>query len=119
LREQIAKLSAELALVDTELTELAITRATLARLIGVAEATAPVDAPVDATVASAPYQKILTVFTTATGGMRAKDICQALDLDITARHTEGVRAKLKRLVARNILVETEPGLFTLAPPSSA
>lgn len=122
LREQIAKLSAELALVDTELAELAITRATLTKLIGVAEATIPIDTAADATVASAPYQQILTVFTTATtttGGMRAKDICQALDLDITARHTEGIRAKLKRLVARNVLVEPEPGLFTLAPASSA
>jgi hypothetical protein len=122
LREQIDKLSAELALVDTELTELAITRATLTKLIGVADAAAPVDAAVDATVASAPYQQILTVFTIASntaGGLRAKDICQALDLDITARHTEGIRAKLKRLVARNILIETEPGLFTLAPTSPA
>jgi len=122
LREQIDKLSAELALVDTELTELAITRATLIKLIGVADAAAPVDAAVDATVASAPYQQILTVFTTASntaGGLRAKDICQALDLDITARHTEGIRAKLKRLVARHILIETEPGLFTLAPTSPA
>ena len=127
LREQIDKLSAELALVDTELTELAITRATLTKLVGVADAAAPVDAAVDATVASAPYQQILTVFTTASksvggdsvGGLRAKDICQALDLDITARHTEGIRAKLKRLVARNVLIETEPGLFTLAPTSPA
>jgi hypothetical protein len=115
LREQIATLSAELALIDTELVELAITRTTLTRLIGVAEAAVPVDA----TIASAAYQQILAVFATTDGGMRAKDVCQALGLGITAKDTEGIRAKLKRLVARHILVEAEPGLFTLAPATSA
>src|SRR3954454_6529642 len=115
LREQIAKLSAELALIDTELVELAITRATLTKLVGVAEATAPVDP----TLARTAYQKILVVFATAAGGLRAKDVCQALGLGVTARDTEGVRAKLKRLVARQILVEAEPGLFMLAPATSA
>jgi hypothetical protein len=36
---------------------------------------------------------------------------------VTAKDTEGVGAKLKRLAARQILAETEPGLFTLAPPT--
>ncbi|MBG6136201.1 hypothetical protein IW245_002395 [Longispora fulva] len=30
-----------------------------------------------------------------------------------------MRAKLKRLVARQILVETEPGLFTITATTSA
>jgi hypothetical protein len=111
LREQIAKLADELAVAEAELADLAITRTTLTRLIGQAEATTPSDA----TVASAAYQKILAVFGTATGGMRAKDVCLALGLGITAKDTEGLRAKLKRLVARQILIETEPGLFALAP----
>ena len=115
LREQIGKLSAELALAEAELADLAVTRATLTRLTSTAEATAPADA----TVASAAYQQILTVFATAAGGMRAKDVCQALGLGSTAKDTEGMRAKLKRLVARHILLETEPGLFTLAPATSA
>jgi hypothetical protein len=76
-------------------------------------------APVDPTVASSAYQKILAVFAASTGGLRAKDVCQALGLGITAKDTEGIRAKLKRLVARQILVETEPGLFTLVPATSA
>jgi hypothetical protein len=41
------------------------------------------------------------------------------DLDVTAKDTEGVRAKLKRLVARRDLIEAEPSLFTLAPATSA
>jgi hypothetical protein len=39
---------------------------------------------------------------------------QPLGLGVTAKDTESLRAKLKRLVARQVLAETEPGLFTLA-----
>ena len=112
LRAQIATLTDELARADTELAELAITRRTMISLTG-----EPDVAPVDATVASAPYQQILAAFGTATSGMRAKDVCRALGTSVTAKDTEGMRAKLKRLVARHILAETEPGLFTLAPPT--
>ncbi|MFF3867164.1 hypothetical protein [Micromonospora sp. NPDC001898] len=48
--------------------------------------------------------------------MRAMDICHALGTGVTAKDTEGLRAKLKRLVARHILTEPEAGLFTLASP---
>lgn len=110
LREQIASLSAELALAETELAELAITRKTLTQLTGQTDT-----APADATIASAPYQQILALFATATNPMRAKDVCLALGLGVTPKDTEGIRAKLKRLAARQILVEAEPGLFALAP----
>lgn len=115
LRDQIAKLSTELALVETELAELAITRRTFTRLTGQDEAAAVADA----TIASPAYQQILAVFATATDAMRAKDLCLALGLGVTARDTEGMRAKLKRLVSRQILTEAEPGLFTLAPTPAA
>ncbi|MFD9499886.1 hypothetical protein [Streptomyces sp. NPDC060035] len=46
--------------------------------------------------------------------MRARDLCQALDLDIIPKNIEGTRHKLKRLVDRGILSEAEPGLFS--PP---
>jgi hypothetical protein len=115
LRDQIAKLSTELALAETELTELAITRRTLQRLTSQTEATASIDA----TIASTAYQQILAVFATAPSGMRAKDVCLALGLGLTAKDTEGIRAKLKRLVSRQILVEAEPGLFTLVPTPPA
>lgn len=111
LREQIATLSGELALAEQELTELAITRRTLTKLTGQAETAEPADA----TVGSTAYQQILAVFGTADGPMRAKDVCLALGLGVAAKDTEGLRAKLKRLVARHILIEAEPGLFALAP----
>ncbi|RKR88336.1 hypothetical protein BDK92_2649 [Micromonospora pisi] len=112
LREQIASLSDQLTTAETELAELAITRKTLLSLTGHTDTTAPADA----TVASPAYQQILAVFHTATSPMRAKDICHALGTGVTAKDTEGLRAKLKRLVARQILTEPEAGLFTLAPP---
>lgn len=111
LREQITKLTDELALAETELAELAITRKTLLRLTGEAEATAPIDE----TMERVAYQQILAVFGTAAGAMRAKDVCLALGVGVTAKDTEGMRAKLKRLVARHILIEAQPGLFALAP----
>lgn len=113
LRQQIAKLSDELALAEGELTELAITRKTLTRLTGHAETATP-----DGTIASAAYQQILAVFGTAIAPMRAKDMCLALGLTAAPKHTEGMRAKLKRLAARQILIEAEPGLFALAPAQS-
>jgi hypothetical protein len=109
LREQIAALTDQLARAETELADLATTRKTLNALTGEPEAATPTDAP----VASVAYQQILAVFTTTTGAMRAKDVCLALGLGTAPKDTEGLRAKLKRLVARQVLIETEPGVFAL------
>ncbi|MFI6920820.1 hypothetical protein ACIBIZ_12780 [Nonomuraea spiralis] len=57
------------------------------------------------------YQQILAVFAVAGQPMRARDLCLALDLPIVAKNTENIRSKLKRLVGKGILIETEPGLF--------
>jgi hypothetical protein len=115
LRERITELTAQLAVVEAELADLVTTRTTLAKLAG-SDAQTPT--PVDATITSPAYQNILATVSTTPGGMRAKDVCLALGLDITTKHTEGARAKLKRLVARGVLTETEPGLFAPAPTPS-
>lgn len=115
LREQIATLTGQLTAAETELAELAITRKTLTRLTGEPDTATPGDT----TVASPAYQQILAVFTTAGSGLRAKDVCLALGAGVTAKDTEGMRAKLKRLVNRQILAETEPGLFTLQSEPAA
>nr|WP_159059418.1 hypothetical protein [Streptomyces antibioticus] len=44
--------------------------------------------------------------------MRARAVGEANDLPITSSSVNNLRLKLKRLIARKILVETEPGLFT-------
>ena len=110
LREQISALSQQLNALETELVDLATTRTTLLRLAG-----HPDNAPGTDRPSGHAYQQILAVFTTG-GQLRAKDICGALGVDTTANHTESLRAKLKRLVARGVLTEDQPGLFALAPP---
>ncbi|MBF8190688.1 IS30 family transposase [Nonomuraea sp. K274] len=57
------------------------------------------------------YQQILTVFSEAGGSLRTRDLAMAMDLPLTQNAIQNVRAKLKRLASRSILVETEPGLF--------
>lgn len=42
------------------------------------------------------YQQILTALTDADRPMRARDLCQALDLPILLKNTVGIRSKLKR-----------------------
>ncbi|MFI9617269.1 hypothetical protein ACIHCM_37460 [Streptomyces sp. NPDC052023] len=59
------------------------------------------------------YQQILATFAEARNPLRARDLCQALDLGIIPKNIESTRHKLKRLVSRGILTEPEPGLFTL------
>jgi hypothetical protein len=112
LHEQIGALTEQLAAIQSELADLATTRGTLLRLAGPAGPAATADT----TQASTAYQQILAVFATTGNGLRAKDICHALGVGTTANHTESLRAKLKRLVARGVLIEPEPGLFT-RPPS--
>jgi hypothetical protein len=109
LREQIALLTGELARIDRELADLATTR-TMLRELAATEFTAE-----DPTVISGAYQQILTVLGVATAGMRAKDVCLALGIEPLPKHVEGARAKLKRLVTRELVTEDEPGIFMLIP----
>jgi hypothetical protein len=110
LRAAIAELSDQLDQVQQLVERLRLTRQTL---LEVAEPE-PVDdrlRPID-TLPSA-YQEIVAVFARTDGGLRAKDLCRALGIGDQPRHTEAIRAKLKRLVGRDILSEPEPGLFTM------
>jgi hypothetical protein len=107
LRAQITALTSELARIDAELADLATTRGTL-RTLAATEFTAE-----DPTVTSSAYQQILAVLGTSATGMRAKDICLALGIEPLHKNVEGTRAKLKRLVSRNLVVESETGIFAL------
>ncbi|WP_435642465.1 hypothetical protein ACR9VJ_02810 [Streptomyces sp. H49] len=68
--------------------------------------------PAPMMAASPVYQQIMAVFAEVEGPVRARAVCEAIDLPITPSSVNNLRLKLKRLVARKILVETEPGLFT-------
>jgi hypothetical protein len=103
----MTKLAGELAAIECELSDLATTRQTLTKILE-HEVTASEPA-----IISEPYQQIIAAFTPDGPGLRAKDVCLALGVGTEPKDTEGIRAKLKRLVNRQILTETQPGLFTL------
>ena len=107
LREQQAKLAAEVAAIECELADLATTRQTLTKIL---QEEVTVSEPA---VISEPYQQIIAVFTPDRGALRAKDVCLALGIGTEPKDTEGIRAKLKRLANRQILTEAQPGQFTL------
>ncbi|GAA1622405.1 hypothetical protein [Actinoplanes couchii] len=114
LRERIGKLTDELRTAETELSDLATTRTTLTRLTSANEPEIPNDGPLDNTV----YQQILTAFKDGDHPtLRAKDVCQAIGLGTEPKDTEGIRAKLKRLVKRGILTEIGAGKFVLTTPA--
>ena len=132
LREQIAGLSETLSRVEGELSQLQITRETVKQVLAdgpqaavagdsaepagsgpvdVAAALLAAEAVGDVTVMSLDYQQIIALFATSGSAWRCKDVCVELGLETEARHVEGMRAKLKRLVERGILSEAAPGLF--------
>lgn len=112
LRNQIDGLTEQLAAAEETLKRLETTRETI--LEPAAEDGNPPPEPVPA-----GYHEILALFEQTGEGLRAKQVCQALGLGTEARHTESIRAKLKRLVAREIRTEPEPGMFTLAKAAPA
>jgi hypothetical protein len=106
-RAQMEDLAARLREPGEATGHLRITRKTLLSLAGEPAAEPPPVLP-----GHPACQQILAVFADAGRPMRARDLCQALDLPIVPKNTENIRSKLKRLASRGILIETEPGLFT-------
>ena len=115
---RISELTARLRDLQHEVSDLQVTRKTLLSLAGADDGQpAPEPAgPAPALPEHPAYQQILNTFADLRRPLRARDLCLALDLPIAAKNTEGIRSKLKRLVSRGILVETEPGLFTQPRP---
>ena len=58
----------------------------------------------------------MAVFNAADRPLRARQVCEAMDLTVAPNNINNVRLKLKRLIDRCILTETEPGLFTQPRP---
>ncbi|MFP3987100.1 hypothetical protein U9R90_06260 [Streptomyces sp. E11-3] len=112
LREQITLLTEQLAATERTLQRLEITRETMLELASEDGTEPPEPLPPG-------YREVLAAFEQAGHGLRAKEVCKILGIGTEPRHTESVRAKLKRLVDRDILAEPEPGLFTLNQPAPA
>jgi hypothetical protein len=111
-RGRIAELIAQLAEFERGAEEVRITRKTLLAL--------PDPAPPKPPAAQLPdhpaYQQIMAVFAAADAPLRARAVCEAMDLEIAPSNVNNVRLKLKRLVERKILVEPQQGLFTQPRP---
>jgi hypothetical protein len=117
VQARIDELTARLREVSEAVSDLQVTRKTLISLAGedtqlAAEPAEPLPVLPD----HPACQQILTAFADLQRPLRARDLCLALDLPIVPKNTEGIRSKLKRLVTRGILTETEPGLFTQPRP---
>jgi transposase len=115
---QIDELTARLRELNEAFSDLQITRKTLISLAGHddGQAAAEPAGPSPPLPDHPAYQQILTAFADLRRPLRARDLCVALDLPIVSKNTENIRSKLKRLVSRGILVETEPGLFAQPHP---
>jgi len=115
---RIDGLAARLREVQQEISDLQVTRKTLLSLADAddGQPAAEPAGPAPALPDHPAYQQILDAFADLRRPLRARDLCLALDLPIVAKNTEGIRSKLKRLVSRGILTETEPGLFAQPRP---
>ncbi len=111
-RGRIAELAAQLEEFDRVAEEVRITRKTLLAL--------PDPSPPKPPAAKLPdhpaYRQIMAVFAAADAPLRARAVCEAMDLEIAPSNVNNVRLKLKRLVERGILTEPEQGLFTQPRP---
>jgi hypothetical protein len=115
LRAEINQLTAHLNDIERDLEHVRITRQTATALADSLDQDA-LPTPEPELPEHPLYPQILAVFHEKQQPLRARDLCEALDLGLLPKNVEGVRSKLKRLVARGILTETEPGLFTQNRP---
>ncbi|MFB7338236.1 hypothetical protein ACFC00_42605 [Streptomyces adustus] len=106
LREQIAELTEQLTAAERTRERLETTRETVPELATEDGAPPPEPLPPG-------YREILALFEQNGDGLRAREVCRALGTGTEPRNTEGIRARLKRLVNRGVLTEAEPGPFTL------
>ncbi|MFK0288832.1 hypothetical protein ACIQVL_51480 [Streptomyces sp. NPDC090499] len=111
-REQIAQLTARLDELGRAAEEVRITRKTLLELPDPQPPAPPAPKLPD----HPAYQQIMAVFAAADTPLRARQVCEAMDMEIAPNNINNTRLKLKRLTERGILVETEQGLFTQPRP---
>ncbi|MFF5503135.1 hypothetical protein [Streptomyces roseolus] len=109
LRGQITELQGRLREAETHLEHLAITQKTVTALTALTDRlpAVPPDLP-----EHPGHPRILGVFNDATGPLRARDVCEALDHELLPKNIEGTRAKLKRLVRLSILTEVDVASLT-------
>jgi hypothetical protein len=103
--EQIAQLTALLDGLSQAAEDITITRKVLLEL---PDETPPAPATPTLALPDGPaYQQFMAMFPEADAPLRARNVCEAMDLDLVPNNINNVRIKLKRLTGRGILDETE------------
>lgn len=113
LEQQIEELTARLGEITRKREDLRVTRKTLTELDTDVPVPPQTPRPQDALPSTPAYGAILDTLHAATGPLRSRDVCEALDLGVELTTINGMRHKLKRLVDRGALAETQVGLFSL------
>jgi hypothetical protein len=138
LRQEAARVAVALGEAERALEHVSITRATLAAVLAGRGAVAgpaqgmnvpecesavggvgePAQVPgwrADLTEAHLPagYRMLWLAVLGAARPVRAQELARALGLEPTPARVEGLRSKLKRLVARGWITEPQPGVFAL------
>ena len=114
LEQQIEELTARLGEITRKREELRVTRKTLIELDTDVPVPPQTPRPQDLLPDNPAYGEILDALHAATGPLRARDVCEALDLGVELTTINGMRHKLKRMVDRGVLAEPEVGLFGFA-----
>jgi hypothetical protein len=139
LRQEAARVAVALGEAERALEHVTITRATLAAVLSghgavddpvqgidlleresargcVSEPTQVPAWRADLTGAHLPagYRRLWLAVHGAAGPMRAQELAHGLGLEPTPGKVEGLRSKLKRLVARGWIAEPAPGVFAAA-----
>jgi hypothetical protein len=112
-----ARLAGLLATCRVELERLVVAREVVAGLVPPppVAAVASAGGGVPAGQSTEFGQQLLNVLAAHAGPMRCRQVVAALGEDPrVARHGERVRHRLKKLVAADLVIEPEPGMFTLA-----
>lgn len=134
-REEIAELTERLGIEEEQLSRVVIAREVAEEILGETARLAgaelepaqvrPDGSPIGVTtvrewvsgmeisVLPRAYRDVMEVITDAGHGLRAKQIAVALGLGDSAAKVEGLRGKLRRLVARGWLSQDSPGIFAL------
>jgi len=116
LEEEQARLAGLLASCRVELDRLVVAREVVAGLVSLPPVAVAASAGgrVPAVLSTEFGQQLLNVLAAHAGPMRCREVVAALGEDPrVARHGERVRHRLKKLVAADLVIESEPGMFTL------
>ncbi|MEV0262275.1 hypothetical protein AB0I49_13115 [Streptomyces sp. NPDC050617] len=107
MREQITQLTAQLGELGRAAEEVRITRKTLLALPD--PDPGPPAPPAPKLPDHPAYQQTMAVLTTADHPLRARQVCEAMDLTVAPNNINNACLKLKRLAGRGIPAETGPG----------